>query len=192
MPPKKKGAGPADDPEVIKLKMKRIKEITEKWLHEANIEPDYVLVNKIYDSQGWPRPNGPDGAEMTSKLVFAGENREGSSAYDKISSVAVKQFGKAMKEMCPLHCNVQSLAFWQLEVEDEGVKGLVEFMGKLPKPDVWEGLVNLELISCHLTAASCELLAEKLAHNCALRSLVLDFNPIGDEGIKHLAAGYLP
>ena len=40
-----------EDEEIVKKKMKRVKEITEKWLHEAHIEPDSALVNKIYDSQ---------------------------------------------------------------------------------------------------------------------------------------------
>lgn len=188
--PKKgaKGAAPVDDDVTISKKSKRVKEIMEKWLREANISADSALVYKIYDSQGWPRPNGPDG-EMTKKIVFAGENREGSSASDKISSVAVKQFGKAMKEMCPLHCNVKALAFWRLAVEDEGVKGIVEFAAKPPKPDVWEGLANLELIECNLSAVSCDLLGEKLATNIALKSLVLDFNPLGDDGVKILAEG---
>ena len=189
--PKKggKSAAPVDDEETIKRKTKRIKEIMESWLAEANIEPDTALVNKIYDSQGWPRNNGPDEPVMSNKLVFQGENREGSSGSDKISSVAVKQFGKAMKDMCPLHCNVKALCFWRLAVEDEGVKGIVEFAAKPPKPDVWEGLVNLELIECNLSHVACELLAERLRANIALRSLVLDFNPIGDAGVKHLAAG---
>ena len=122
-------------------------------------------------------------------MVFAGENREGSSVSDKISSVAVKQFGKAMREMCPLHCNVKNLAFWRLNVEDEGVKGIVEFAGKPPKPNVWEGLVNLELIECNLTSVACDLIGEKLRENIVLKSLVLDFNPLGDAGIKFLVSG---
>ena len=53
MPPKKGAAKgvPMEDEEIVKKKMKRVKEITEKWLHEAHIEPDSALVNKIYDSQ---------------------------------------------------------------------------------------------------------------------------------------------
>lgn len=171
--PKKggKGAASADSEETIKFKSKRVKEIIEKWLHEANIDLDSALVNKIYDSQGWPRANGPEDAAMSNKLVFAGENREGSSSSDKISSIAVKQFGKAMKEICPLHANVKAICFWRLAVEDEGVKGIVEFAAKPPKPDVWEGLVNLELIECKITAVSCDLLGEKLRGSIPLKSL---------------------
>jgi Ran GTPase-activating protein (RanGAP) involved in mRNA processing and transport len=36
---------------------------------------------------------------------------------------------------------------------------------------------------------SCQLLADELARNCALKSLVLDFNPIGDTGASILAQG---
>ena len=189
--PKKggKSATPVDDEETIKKKMKRVKEITEKWLAAANIEPDNALVNKVYDSQGWPRNNGPEEPAMTNKLVFAGENREGSNPSDKVSSISVKQFGKAMKEMCPLHCNVKAMCFWRLAVEDEGLKGIVEFAAKPLKPDVWEGLVNLELIECNISAVGCELLAEKLRENPPMKSLVIDFNPIGDTGAKHLAEG---
>ena len=191
--PKKSGksAVPVDDEETIKRKSKRVKEIVDGKMKEVNIEPDAALVNKIYDSQGWPRANGPEPPEMTMKLIFAGENREGSSSSDKISSVAVKQFGKALVDACPLHCNVKALAFWRLAVEDDGVKGIVEFVAKTPKPDVWpwEGLVNLELIECNLSAVSCQLLADELARNCALKSLVLDFNPIGDTGASILAQG---
>ena len=66
-----------------------------------------------------------------------------------------------MKEMCPLHCNVKALCFWRLAVHDEGVKGIVEFAAKPPKLDVWEGLVNLELIECNLSHLACDLLAER-------------------------------
>ena len=94
--PKKggKSAAPVDDEKTIEVKKKRIKEVMEHWLSEANIEPDNALVYKIYDSQGWPRNNGPDEPVMSNKLVFQGENREGSAGSDNISSVAVKQFGK--------------------------------------------------------------------------------------------------
>ena len=183
--PKKgaKGATPVDDEATIKRKMKAVKEVMEKWLSDGGLQADNAIVNKIYDSQGWMVN------EMSKKIVFAGENREGSSASDKVSSVAVKQFGKALKEMCPFYCNVKALCFWRLPIEDDGVKGIVEFAAKPPKPDVWEGLVNLELIECKLSSVSCDLLGEQLANNIALKSLILDFNPLGDEGVSLLAAG---
>ena len=53
-----------------------------------------------------------------------------------------------MKEMCPLHCNVKALCFWRLAVQDEGVKGIVEFATKPPKLDVWEGLVCVCVCVC--------------------------------------------
>ena len=50
--PKKGGkAAPVDDPETIAKKKKRIKEITDRWLNEANYLPDKALVDKIYTSQ---------------------------------------------------------------------------------------------------------------------------------------------
>ena len=208
--PKKGGkAAPVDDPETIAKKKKRIKEITDRWLNEANILPDKALVDKIYASQvrhvwskcrlerhavldallccmqGW----NEDDPKATDQLVFAAQNREGTSGPDvsKIDSLAVKQFGKAMKEMCPLHCKVKAMAFWRQAVEDEGIKGIVEFASKPPKPDVWEGLVALELVECNISAVGCDLLGEKLKVNIPLKSLCLDHNPIGNTGLQHLA-----
>jgi len=135
--------------------------------------------------QGW----NEDDPKATDQLVFAAQNREGTSGPDvsKIDSVAVKQFGKAMKEMCPLHCKVKAMAFWRQAVEDEGLKGIVEFAAKPPKQDVWDGLVALELVECNISAVGCDLLGEKLRTNIPLKSLTLDHNPIGNAGVQHLA-----
>lgn len=92
-----------------------------------------------------------------------------------------------MKEMCPLHCKIKALAFWRQAVEDEGIKGIVEFAAKPPKADVWDGLVALELVECNISSVGCDLLGEKLKHNIPLKSLTLDHNPIANTGLQHLA-----
>ncbi|EKX47542.1 hypothetical protein GUITHDRAFT_106529 [Guillardia theta CCMP2712] len=184
------GKGGKVDDDGNKLKMKRVKESVEKHLHDVQVTVDNALLNKLYDSQGWARPNGPEEAKETMKLVFAGEVKEdGKREVDNLNPLAIKQLGRSLKEVCPLHCRVKSICFWHSPVEDEGLKGLLEFGMKPPKPDVWEGLLHLELVDCGIGLQGCELLGESLKAHVPLRSLTLDFNHFGDAGVEHIASG---
>lgn len=208
MPPKPKAKpkGASEEDEAARRhKMKRIKEVLEQFLTEANLPFDQILLNKIYDSQGWPRPGGPEDPVASQKLVIVGEETMGrmtpeqsldidseeaktAAAQAAGTATGVKAAGKALKLVCPLHCVLNSICYWRMAVCDEGLKGLADFAVKV-KPGVWEGLVNLELQECQITAEGCDLLSEKLQENIPLRSLVLDFNKIGDKGAGYLATG---
>jgi hypothetical protein len=105
---------------------------------------DTDLIAKLYDSQGLPRPGGPEEPKASQKLVFRGKHAEerppGSPLQRPLGAVdsaeeryptAVRALCKALKAMCPLHAAVNTLCFWEVPVTDDGLKGIVDFAVKL-------------------------------------------------------------
>ena len=102
---------------------------------------DTDLLAKLYDSQGLPRPGGPEDPKASQKLVFRGKHAEerppgsplppppgtADSADAQRYPAGVRALCKALKAMCPLHAAVNALCFWELPVTDDGLKGIVDF-----------------------------------------------------------------
>eukprot|EP00455_Lapot_gusevi_P009753 TRINITY_DN14382_c0_g1_i1.p1 TRINITY_DN14382_c0_g1~~TRINITY_DN14382_c0_g1_i1.p1 ORF type:complete len:348 (-),score=45.48 TRINITY_DN14382_c0_g1_i1:83-1126(-) len=83
-----------------------------------------------------------------------------------------------------LRCEtMKSLCFWRSDIGDPGIEALSRSLCYFPN------LTRLDLMGCKLKPSGCEALAQGMLHPIApnILTLNLDHNPIGSEGMRHLA-----
>lgn len=174
---KDKGKGAKDEPPDVSLQMKRVKQEVARVCQDMGIAPDLeldkFLISKINETL----------LEQTQKFVFQGE---------KPDAVGIKAFSLVLKEVCPTFVPTKTLCFWRAVPGDEGVSIICEHLLSKKKSDKeppYGGVVNLELLDCRLGATACIPLSRSLRDNVPLKTLLLDHNPIGDQGVMLLAEG---
>ena len=117
------------------------------------------------------------------KFLFQGERPD---------TRGVKAFSLVLKELCPVFVPTKALCFWRSQLGDDGLSSVCEHLLSKKKSDKeppYGGVVNLELLDCRLGASACVPLAQSLLNNVPLKTLLLDHNPIGDQGVTLLAEG---
>jgi Ran GTPase-activating protein (RanGAP) involved in mRNA processing and transport len=89
---------------------------------------------------------------------------------------------RALAEALVGMSNLLTLAFWSVDVRDEGAACLASWIAGN------RAVQNLELSGCSIGAAGCKALGEGLERNGGLCRLALDNNPVGDAGASALGA----
>lgn len=82
--------------------------------------------------------------------------------------------------------HLKSIKLWRVRANNEGVRNLCNFILKT------KTIEHLDLLDNGITALGCEFLG-KVLHPFAevpIKQLILDHNPIGTEGLMHLADGF--
>ena len=173
-----KGKGKAkDEPPDVSVQMKKARQEVAKVCGDLNIpseaEVDKMLVAKINETL----------LNQSQKFLFQG---------DRPDALGVKAFSLALKELCPAFVPTKTLCFWRSTLGDEGVAMICEHLLSKKKSDKeppYGGVVNLELFDCRLGPSVCTFLSHSLRDNVPLKTLLLDHNNIGDQGVTVLAEG---
>lgn len=103
--------------------------------------------------------------------------------WDEIGWQGIRALMEAALQAKYKHCN--SIRLWRTKCEDEGVRLIAKFMCEV------KTVAILELLDAQVSAVGCEIIGQALNFKNELNLLILkmDHNPIGSEGLKHLAAG---
>jgi len=189
MPPKKGGKGKdggkdakgkgkgKDEPPDVSVQMKKVKQEVAKVCADMGILPelecDKLFVAKFNETL----------LSQTQKFLFQG---------DRPDSKGIQAFTLVLKELCPAFVPTKTLCFWRSLLGDEGVASICEHLlskKKSEKEPPYGGVVNLELFDCRLGPSMCTYLSHSLRENVPLKTLLLDHNNIGDQGVTLLAEG---
>ena len=175
-----KGKGKAkDEPPDVSVQMKRVRQEMQKVVGELGIPPeaelDKLFISKINETL----------LAQSQKFVFQGDRPDS-------TTLGVKVFTALLKELCPQFVPTKTLCFWRSQLGDEGVAAICEHLlskKKSEKEPPYGGVVNLELFDCRLGPSVCRFLSQSLHNNVPLKTLLLDHNDIGDQGLTLLAEG---
>eukprot|EP00771_Trimastix_marina_P001122 gnl/Trimastix_PCT/2164.p1 GENE.gnl/Trimastix_PCT/2164~~gnl/Trimastix_PCT/2164.p1 ORF type:complete len:357 (-),score=115.88 gnl/Trimastix_PCT/2164:149-1219(-) len=165
---KKKGAkrGPSqpEGPSVFDL-LKRFKRSYVELCNQSEIPPIRPLLRKIEN-------NMADEEHLTKVTV----------SEESFGSVGIRCLVPPLTQ----YDQVKRLCLWRCNAGDEGIQSLCEYLGRTTS------LEELELLDNRITPRGCGFLGRTLQHLTApaqLATLVLDYNPFGDDGVALLTEG---
>ncbi len=169
MPPKGKGKAAAAKP-------KEGKEVDPSVEHAKAFFKRYTASSAAHGLDELPLPKG-DGTAGFARLAVHPEM--GCACMPGPSHV------RALAEALHGYSHLLTLAFWSVDVRDEGAAILASFL----LTGAGRSVQRLELTSCGVGEHGCKALGEMLVRNVGLRRLNLECNAIGTAGANLLGAG---